>query len=942
MFFPFVLCSFIRIFATKEIEKMTLKLRYNAKKIMLLAFLMITAGNAFSSNDLQINDFTFSHLGVTEGLDNQRIFSICQTPSGAIWWASKKGVSRYNGWVIKNYPLNEGMPYAHLGARVIKLATDDSHLYAYDSRSYIFTFDSIQNRFVPLLPQKLNHEGLNDVYPADGNLYLAMYDGVYLLQDTILTQIMKGAFVNKIIPINNHLLFCAREGVFDEKGHQLLPYNIESGYYDDATGKLWLGGYDTGLIIVTMGANGKIVGYDMAPLADGKTQQNPIRQICPYNKDIMLFGIDGQGVYQMPRNGKGQPALLFDANESQHGTLHGNGVYGLLVDNWKNIFIGTYSGGIDIARFTGSTISVYTHIANNPQSLQNNHVNGVLQLSEYLLMGTDNGVSILNTQTGTWQHCIQGTVALNLCKRADGNILVATYGKGIYEIDCNGNIHQHYTVASGLLTDDHVYAVCQDNKKNLWIGSLNGDLLQVSAQGERHHYPIHDVMTIIQLPSGKMAIGTAFGLKLVDPESGDIEELDYAPAGITDVNTFITHLLVNEQELWIGTEGGGVYVWNLRNKTGHQLIRQNGLPSNYVSSLAKGENGCVWIATEEGLAFVSPQDPKKAVGVDYCFGFDREYVRGAVWHLQNDDILFGSTTGAVIIHPKNVQAISHTAKLRLTGVSCKVADVEQFNKDVFDMLADRRLHFSYSQRTFDLNFESVNMRNHFDIAYRYRIDNGEWSHPTTQQFIRFVSMEPGKHVLTLQCVSRTSGITIDQLSLTITICQPWWNSWWMWCIYVFLVLLAFYGAWRVYELHEKYMRLAIVHLRTAEDKPQISLEVEHNSPSLQPEISEEATNDFVDKATSLILEHLSESDFTIDSLCREMAMSRTLFYVKLKSYTGKSPQDFMRIIRLERAAAMLRNGRNVTDAATLTGFDNPKYFSTVFKKYFGVSPSKYQ
>ena len=178
MFFPFVLCSFIRIFATKETEKMALKLRYNAKKIMLLAFLMITAGNAFSSNDLQINDFTFSHLGVTEGLDNQRIFSICQTPSGAIWWASKKGVSRYNGWVIKNYPLNEGMPYAHLGARVIKLATDDSHLYAYDSRSYIFTFDSIQDRFVPLLPQKLNHEGLNDVYPADGNLYLAMYDGV--------------------------------------------------------------------------------------------------------------------------------------------------------------------------------------------------------------------------------------------------------------------------------------------------------------------------------------------------------------------------------------------------------------------------------------------------------------------------------------------------------------------------------------------------------------------------------------------------------------------------------------------------------------------------------------------------------------------------------------------------------------------------------------------
>lgn len=98
---------------------------------------------------------------------------------------------------------------------------------------------------------------------------------------------------------------------------------------------------------------------------------------------------------------------------------------------------------------------------------------------------------------------------------------------------------------------------------------------------------------------------------------------------------------------------------------------------------------------------------------------------------------------------------------------------------------------------------------------------------------------------------------------------------------------------------------------------------------------------FVDKATRLVLAHLSDTDFNIDRLCREMAMSRTLFYGRLKTLTGQSPQDFMRLIRLEQAAIFLKQGDSVLDVSVKAGFVNVKYFSTVFKKHFGVSPSKY-
>ena len=94
-------------------------------------------------------------------------------------------------------------------------------------------------------------------------------------------------------------------------------------------------------------------------------------------------------------------------------------------------------------------------------------------------------------------------------------------------------------------------------------------------------------------------------------------------------------------------------------------------------------------------------------------------------------------------------------------------------------------------------------------------------------------------------------------------------------------------------------------------------------------------------ATRLVLDHIADSDFGIDELCREMAMSRSLFYCRLKTLTGQAPQDFIRLIRLEQAAMYLRQGDAVLDVSVKTGFVNVKYFSTVFKRHFGMPPSKY-
>ena len=99
---------------------------------------------------------------------------------------------------------------------------------------------------------------------------------------------------------------------------------------------------------------------------------------------------------------------------------------------------------------------------------------------------------------------------------------------------------------------------------------------------------------------------------------------------------------------------------------------------------------------------------------------------------------------------------------------------------------------------------------------------------------------------------------------------------------------------------------------------------------------------FLQKAREVILEHLSDPRFSVDSLCRSLAMSQPQLHRKLTALTGKNATLFIRSVRLAKAKELLRAGTmTVSEVAYAVGFNDPKYFSRVFAEEFGVSPSKY-
>ncbi len=99
---------------------------------------------------------------------------------------------------------------------------------------------------------------------------------------------------------------------------------------------------------------------------------------------------------------------------------------------------------------------------------------------------------------------------------------------------------------------------------------------------------------------------------------------------------------------------------------------------------------------------------------------------------------------------------------------------------------------------------------------------------------------------------------------------------------------------------------------------------------------------FIASVKKQVEDNMDNPAFNVDVLCTLLNMSRTSFYNKLKALTDQAPGDYIRIIRLKRAAQLLKEGTyNVTEIAEMTGFSDAKYFREVFKRHYNVSPSKY-
>jgi signal transduction histidine kinase/ligand-binding sensor domain-containing protein/DNA-binding response OmpR family regulator len=140
-----------------------------------------------------------------------------------------------------------------------------------------------------------------------------------------------------------------------------------------------------------------------------------------------------------------------------------------------------------------------------------------------------------------------------------------------------------------------------------------------------------------------------------------------------------------------------------------------------------------------------------------------------------------------------------------------------------------------------------------------------------------------------------------------------------------------------FEILASKIRNLVAQQKLLQKRFQAQIEVNPGEVTITP-----VDEKFLKEALGIVEQHLDEPEFSVEDFSSEMFMSRVTLYRKILSITGKTPLEFIRSIRLKRAAQLLeKSGMTIAEIAYEVGFNNPKNFSKSFKEEFQVTPSQY-
>lgn len=382
--------------------------------------------------------------------------------------------------------------------------------------------------------------------------------------------------------------------------------------------------------------------------------------------------------------------------------------------------------------------------------------------------------------------------------------------------------------------------------------------------------------------------------------------------------------------VWCSTHEGNVY--NYAPETGqlHKepfLCNADSIP---VKDILADGLGHIWTLTDQQVREYAPrkQSFRTIRNTDPSVNVSYFYTLEAI-----APNLVGINGAGALLQVQSDEALEQTA----ANVNVRISSVVSGGQSRLAGRTASRLEIEADETDIALRLTTLDPQYAANISFAYKLEdiNRDWIYlPQGNNTVILSDLPQGIHTLSLKATDRY-GCWGKPTEITLHKAAHWYETWWAYLIYIGLASAFLYGIYRLER------RIRMLH-RLIKRKQEVRLdEIELKKEEIA---SLQWQDDFLKTAIAKVEENLDRPEYNVEALSRDMCMSRITLNRHLQKQTGLSPKDFIRDIRLKKAATLLQQTpeASIADIARKVGFTTPNYFAKCFKEKFGILPKDYR
>jgi diguanylate cyclase (GGDEF)-like protein len=819
-------------------------------------------------------DMVFHHFSTQQGLPQFSATAVEQDGEGFIWVGTQGGLARWDGYRFRNYlpipnnfnslPDNYVMSIYKDSRNRLWIGTNGGGLSRYDHQTDSFIR-------VPVGATGISHVTVN-LITGDGKngLWVATRGGLNHYQpdtgqvrqfrhdpnnpNSLPSDIIRSVVVDQ----QGGVWVATSQGLakFDAKNNRFIKVRlpleegkvqriVSLGLSDDH--RLWIGTFEAGAFFLDTKEQ-----TNTPAISRLWVQKSGSRELVTSTENIFTIkrtgpeeiwlGTYGQGIIIV--NTKTLQTKSIKNEPTRQSSLADNSIWSIMRDRSGLIWVGSQRGLSMHDPSSNAFLSIYGG---------ENRSHGLIGIDFFSVFGFNNGdvwigsqnhgINVLEANTTQFKHieanenrlqsALPQSAIFTTYPTSDGQIFVGS-DKGLYVIDKSyGAKHLPLSPRNPSL---RIAALLQ-HEENLLIGGPEG-LWEVAlkqahlGKGNRPAWaaPIaNKFITDMQRSSdGSIWIGTLQdGIFRFNPKTQELLNLAPDPKNTDSLahRNVASMLFDSRGWLWVGLQGGGLSL--LRTPSAappfvfEHFSKKEGLPNDLVNKVLEDRQGNIWASTDEGFVRIRPD----TMQVDPFVGSDGVAITG-YWsnsggRMQSGELIFGGVGGFTVIRPELVKTYNYKPPIVVTNIQLGGKNLAASHVGLSGSNA-KKILIQPDANSIVVEFAALDFSAPEHNRYAYRLEGYDKTWVETdysRRLAAYTNLPPGNYRLLLRGSNRIGDWSEEQLSLSIKVLPAWFQTWWAYTLYLFLLALLIVGVvrWRLWRLSKTNRKLEkLVQERTRE------------------------------------------------------------------------------------------------------------------------------